>query len=123
MGSEFFKAGGFGMYPTLLFGFLLVATAALFLLRGDRRAWPMMASLGATTFCAGLLGVCMGLMNTFRYLDQVTPAEKFNVAAAGTEESLHNLVLALILMVLAGLLASVGSFRHRRALASGNPIG
>jgi hypothetical protein len=115
MGSDFFKAGGMGMYPTLLFGFLLVASAALFLLRQERRYLSLMVSLGITTLGSGLLSFCMGLVNTFRYLEQVPPPDQLKIAALGCEESLHNVVLALILLVLGASIASAGCFRAVRA--------
>jgi hypothetical protein len=109
--SEFFKAGGFGMYPTLVFGFLLVACSILFMVRPEPRYLASLVGLGATTFCAGLLGTCSGVMNTFRYLDQVPAENRFMVATAGVEESLHVMVLALFLLVIAGLFVSIGSVR------------
>ena len=109
--SEFFTAGGVGMYPTLLFGFLLVACSILFMLRPEPRYLASLVGLGAATGCAGLLGFCTGVMNTLRYLDKVAADERFLVVAFGTEESLHCVVLALILLVIAGLFVSLGSVR------------
>ena len=109
--SEFFSAGGWGMYPTLLFGFLLVACSILFLFRPEPRYLASLEGLGAATSGAGLLGFCTGMMNTLRYLQQVPPDERFMTVALGCEESLHCVVLALILLVIAGIFVSTGAVR------------
>ena len=46
MWTTFFRDGGFGMYPTALFGFLLVASGVLCLLRPERRFVLLALSLG-----------------------------------------------------------------------------
>jgi hypothetical protein len=109
--SEFFRAGGFGMYPTLLFGFLLVACSILFMFRPEPRYLSSLVGLGTTTSGAGLLGFCLGMMNTLRYLEHVPSEEQFKVAALGCEESLHTAVLALVLLVVAGIFVSIGAVR------------
>jgi hypothetical protein len=119
--SEFFSAGGFGMYPTLLFGFLLVACSILFLFRPEPRYLASLVGLGATTTGAGLLGFCMGVMNTLRYLEQVPAEKRFMVVAYGCEESLHCVVLALVLLVVAGLFASIGAVRAMGVLRTTAP--
>jgi uncharacterized membrane protein len=108
---DFFHAGGWGMWPTLIFGFLLVASSVLSLLRPERRYLPLVVSLGATTLGSGLLGFSMGLVNTFRFLPQVPQAEQVVIAGLGFEESLHNVILALILIVLSSVLVSASAFR------------
>jgi hypothetical protein len=109
--SEFFSAGGFGMYPTLVFGFLLIACSILFLFRPEPRYLAPLVGLGATTFSAGLLGTTSGVINTLRYLKHVPSEEWFKVVALGCSESLHVMMLALILLVVAGLFVSIGAVR------------
>jgi hypothetical protein len=110
MGS-FFTEGGVGMYPTLVFGFLMIASAALYALRGERRYFSLMLSLGATTLAAGALGFCMGVVYSFRYLPEVAADKQVMVAALGVSESLHDLLLALGLVIFTGLIAAVGALR------------
>lgn len=55
--ADFFRAGGAGMYPVMLFGFLALASAVLYLLRPERRYVGMMVGLGVATFAGGLLGL------------------------------------------------------------------
>lgn len=112
--ASFFSEGGYGMIPVLLFGFLTIAAAVLYLLRPERRFGGLALALGCTTAAAGTLGFAMGLMNVFRYIGDV-PAEKHTlILSLGTAESLPNIVLAMFLLVIAGLIASIGAFRTAR---------
>ena len=115
MWSEFFRDGGVGMYPTLVFGFLLIVSGVLFALRPESRFEPFLRSLGLLTIASGLLGFSLGLVMTFRYLQKVPPAEQFTIAALGVAESLSNVILTLMVMVVTGLLLSIGTFRALRA--------
>ena len=123
MWSTFYEAGGWGMYPTSLFGFLLVAASVVLLLRPERRFVPLVLGLGVVTLGSGVLSFCVGVVNTLHYLRRIAPEEQFKIAAIGCAESLHNVVLALMLTVLAALLASIGAFRASRAAASSAIVG
>lgn len=110
--GTFFRDGGWGMYPTTLFGFLLVAAGVLCLLRPERRFVPLVLCLGALTLSSGLLGTTTGLVNTFHYLPRVPEVDqRFTIAALGCAESLNNLVLALILLTLTGVLGAIAALR------------
>ena len=111
MWSDFFKAGGWGMYPTSLFGFLLIAAAVVLALRPERRFAWLVVALGAVTQGSGMLGTSMGVITTFHYLGQVPEPKRLLIAAYGCAESLHNLVLSLILVVLASLIAAIAAAR------------
>ncbi|GMU62175.1 MAG: hypothetical protein AMXMBFR34_39380 [Myxococcaceae bacterium] len=47
------------MWPTVLFGFFLVASGGLFALRPEKRFLLLAAALGASTFGSGLLGAAV----------------------------------------------------------------
>jgi hypothetical protein len=113
MWSNFFAAGGWGMYPTMLFGFLLLATIVLHTLRPEPRFQRLSVILGIMTFASGLLGTIVGICNSAHYLDQVPPQDQLKTFALGCEESLHNLVLALILIQLAALVTAASALRRR----------
>jgi hypothetical protein len=112
MWSNFFTAGGWGMYPTMLFGFLLLATTVLHALRPEPRFGRLVNAHGVITVASGLLGTTVGICNSAHYIGQVPPADQLRVLAAGCQESLHNLVLALIIIVLAGLVTAVSAIRR-----------
>jgi uncharacterized membrane protein YoaK (UPF0700 family) len=112
MWSNFYTAGGWGMHPTSLFGFLLLAASALYALRPDERFSKLVVPLGFVTFASGLLGTSVGVCNSLHYITQVDRAEQLQTMALGCEESLHVLVLALMLIVVAGIISSVGLLRR-----------
>ena len=118
MWENFFRDGGWGMYPTSIVGFFLIAAGVLLVLRPERRFLPLVVSLGLVTMGAGVLGSTVGIINTFRYLTKVPAAEQLKIAALGCAESLNNLVLALLLCVLAALLASIAAVRASRVRAA-----
>lgn len=117
MWSNFFSAGGFGMYPTALFGFALIATAVLYALRPQAKTARLALVLGLVTFAAGLLGAFVGICNTFHYIPEVAHQNQLEILALGCEESLHDVVLALMLVVLGGLIGSIGTQRRGPAAA------
>src|ERR1035437_7441847 len=103
MWSHFYTDGGFGMYPTSIFGFLLVVTSFLYLFRPESRYVPIVLCCGFLTLGAGVLGTATGLVNTFRYLQNVAIADQVKIAGIGCAESLNNIVLALIISIFAAL--------------------
>jgi hypothetical protein len=117
MWATFFRDGGWGMYPTALFGFLLVASGFLYLLRPESRFAPIVVCAGVLTLGAGLLGTSVGVVKTFHYLPEVAASEQLPIAALGCAESLNNLVLALILVVASTLLVGLGVVRSVRVPA------
>jgi hypothetical protein len=113
MWSNFFEAGGWGMYPTLVFGFLLLAASGLHALRRDPRYQRAALALGIVTAASGLLGTSTGFATTVHYAaDKVAREEQLMTLAKGFEESIHNLVLALIIVVFAGLIAAGSALRR-----------
>jgi hypothetical protein len=106
--THFFRDGGFGMYPTAIFGFLLLGFQAVSLL--NFKVWHLAFVdhyLVRATLASGVLGTCVGFISTFRYLPRVPLEQRFTVAAIGCAESLNNVVLALIVMVLSSILGAI----------------
>ena len=109
--SEFFEAGGWGMYPTTLFGLLQIAAGVAYAVLPERRLVPLLVSLGVVVLGSGLLGCVTGFITTFRYIEQVPEAKQHTITLLGVSESLNNVVLAFIFIVLSTLIAAVGAFR------------
>ncbi len=114
MWSNFYENGGWGMYPTTLFGFFLVASGVLLLLRPERSYARIAGAFGALTLLSGVLGCCVGFINTFRYVQNVVPEEQVKLIALGCAESLNNVVLALLIATFTSVLAAVAAFRASR---------
>ena len=113
MWSNFFGAGGWGMYPTTVFGFLLLAAIGLDALRAEPRYRRIISALMVTVFASGLLGTSVGICKSAHDLGRVPVEKQLQTFALGCEESLHNLVLALIILVIANLVAAVVALRTR----------
>lgn len=110
---ELFREGGWGMFPTLVFGLVMLLVAARYAQRPERRFVPLLLGLGTVTLSSGALGFVTGLMATFRYIGGV-PASQRYVALIGIGESLTNVAFALVFVVLSALAASVGAWRISR---------
>ena len=115
--ATFFREGGFGMYPTLAFGLLLLAVGVAYALKPERKLVSLFTILGIVEFLAGSLGTVMGAVTTFMYVSKVPPAQQYTTTLLGLAESFHNLVLALVFVVLSTLVLAAGSLRA--ALAAG----
>lgn len=113
MWSNFFEAGGWGMYPTMLFGFLFLAVTALHAIRRDARHQRLSIWLGMMTFASGVLGTVTGICNSVHYLDEVPPDQHFIMFVRGVEESLHNMILALILILIGGMIGAGSALRRQ----------
>jgi hypothetical protein len=111
MWTNFFAAGGFGMYPVSIFGFLLIGVCVLYALRPQQKTARMAVAMGICTFGAGLLGTATGVCTTMHYVPQVAQDKQVEIMGLGIEESLHNMVLALILIILGTLIAAGGTLR------------
>lgn len=107
---QMFDNGGWGMIPTSVFGLILVGAAVVYAVKPEKRFVPMQVSLGILTLMAGSLGFVTGLIKSLGVLHEVKPDERF-IWLIGLGESLNNIGLALMLVVLAALLASVGTLR------------
>ncbi|GAC1572710.1 MAG: hypothetical protein NVS3B20_04560 [Polyangiales bacterium] len=108
-----FHLGGFVMWPTLFFGMLLMGAAIRYAIDPAQRFIPLLLSLGMITFIAGGLGFVTGVAKSLLFIGNVSPDRRW-IAMLGVGESLMNLVLAFVLMLLASLVASVGAYRLSR---------
>ena len=107
---EAFAMGGWGMYPTAFFGLLMLGASIRYALQPERRFLPLQVSLGILTLLAGAMGFVTGVIMTFSHMGEVGPDQKW-IAMLGVGESLHNVALALMLVIFATILSSVGAFR------------
>jgi hypothetical protein len=112
MWKDFYAAGGWGMHPIALFGLAFIALAMLDAIRPDTKHARALAILGILTFAAGLLGTATGIATSFHYVQAVAPEKQVEILALGCAESLHDLVFALMLDILGGLLSLVSVLRQ-----------
>lgn len=108
---EAFRLGGFGMYPTLVAGVLLVASAIRYAHKPEHEAPPLIYQLSVLTALVGTLGFISGVIHTFIACGQASPNELQNFVVVGTGESLCNIGLALVMLVMARIATSLGAYR------------
>ena len=113
--THFFAEGGFGMYPTLAFGVLLLAVGAFDAFKPERRSNALFVTLGLVVFGCGALGFTLGVVATPYRGAKLPPAEQYARTLLGVAESLHNVALALFFIVLSTLVLAVGAARTPRA--------
>lgn len=115
--GEFFRDGGMFMYFTAFFGFLLAGASWLTLTR-PKRYWRVTALLALATGASGMLGTVAGLIATFRFVARLAPKEgaleALMTAAVGIAESLNNLVLATVILLVSSIAAVVAAARATR---------
>ena len=119
--------GGWGMYPTSVFGFLLIGAGLLYFFRPEARFIPLVVCTGVLTLAAGVLGAWLGISLTLHYpgaryttcadLPQADRVVLVVLEACG--EYLNNLAFALVLIVVAGLLTLGGLLRSLRTPTGG----
>lgn len=115
--SEAFRLGGWGMYPTLIIGLLLVGAAVRFAVRPERHRLTLIIWMQVLTMLVGILGFTAGLIRASLLVGRGTqPADSL---IQGFGESLHNIGLALCLVVMAGIAGAIGLARRKRGAAAG----
>jgi hypothetical protein len=110
---ERFRDGGWGMFPTLIFGLLMLGVAVRYAMQPQRRFVPLVAGLGVLTLASGALGFVSGVITTFHYLaaSGVRGDQQTAIALEGVGESLNNIAFALIFLTLAAMSACYGAWK------------
>lgn len=114
--SEAFRQGGWGMYPTLFIGILLVGVAARYAWQPERRRLALIIWMQVLTLLVGTLGFVAGMIKSAVSVGDL-PAPG-NTLIHGFGESLNNVGLALALVILAGIAGAIGLARRKRGAGS-----
>ncbi len=117
--GNFYEEGGWGMWPTTVFGFVAMAWAVLFAWRRAQSVMrPVLTTLSLLVLGSGLLGTTVGLVATLRGASQQPePGDRVLVMFVGTAESLNNLVLGFIFVMFTLCITAVGQWRATRPAA------
>ena len=113
--GEAFRLGGWGMYPTLIAGLVLVACAMRYALAPDTTRALIVRRLSLLTFLAGCMGFTSGLIRTLVNAPELPPDEFNKIIATGIGESLNNIGLALGLLIMSSIAMSIGAARTGRS--------
>jgi len=108
--GEAFHMGGWPMFPTALFGLLLLAASIRYATTPQPRFVPLQISLGIMTLACGSLGFVTGLIKSTMAIEKVSADMRW-IWTLGMGEALHNVALALGLVTLGAMAAGVGALR------------
>ena len=109
-----FKDGGWGMYPTLVFGILLLGVAVKYATSPERRLVPLLVALNVATLASGALGFVTGVIVTANALSSSGMTEPTNISFFGVGEALNNVAFALLLVMVGTTASIVGAWRLSR---------
>lgn len=108
--GDAFRLGGWGMYPTTIVGLILIAIALLYAARPDPRRLHVVRCLSVLTLFVSCLGFVTGVIKTFTSVPPDAHAMP-SFVVIGVGESLSNIGLGLVVLVIAWIAASVGASR------------
>ncbi len=111
--AEAFREGGWGMFPTLIFGLVLLGVAVRYFVDPSKRLVPLLYSLGILTMAAGALGFVTGFIKSVGAVAKDGATQPV-LALLGAGEAANCIGLALVLIVLAAMAASGGALRLAR---------
>jgi hypothetical protein len=111
---EFFREGGWGMYPVLVLGLMLIVSGARYMLDGEpvRLRFIGVLSLAHLAFIA--TGLTADVAKVFWYLhssEHVPDAELWRTLFEGLKESSGPALLGFPLLGLALILVTIGVYR------------
>jgi hypothetical protein len=108
-----FRDGGWGMFPTLLIGAVMLSVAVKYAVAPSRRLLPLLLSLSVLTVATGALGFVSHLITTCGAVERGHFAgQDARILILDFGESLNDTAFALLFVVLAALCASYGALRQ-----------
>ncbi len=110
--QDAFRLGGWGMYPTLFVGCILLFAAGRFALHPARGRLAPIVGLGVLTSFVSILGFVTGLIKTMSAASEIELFKQGNLIVVGIGESMHNIGLGLVLLVLATTGVVIGLARR-----------
>jgi hypothetical protein len=121
--GEAFRLGGWGMYPTLFVGIVLLVAAGRFALAPAKGRLAPIVALAVLVTLTSTLGFVTGIINTTIHAGQITDMnERAGSIVVGFGESLHNIGLGLCLLVLATFPVVVGLARGKANGSRGSEL-
>lgn len=108
-----FHLGGWGMYPTLVAGLILMYSALQFARHPDPARLRVVRFLGVLVVLTSTLGSVTGVINTCTHVTPDLGPDLGMTVVIGVGESLVNIGAGLVWLVLATITATYGVARAR----------
>ena len=120
--GDFFMEGGWGMYPVLVLGVMLVVSAARYAIDGEAARLRFVTALSLSLVASIATACTADVAKVFWYLqspERVPDALFLRILVEGLKESSRPAMLGLPLLGLASIAVSIGVYRTgRRELAA-----
>jgi hypothetical protein len=116
---DFFRAGGFAMFPLLVLGIALLVTGIKFARNADPQRLSLIRALTTTIVFAMIIGVAAGLASTAKYVvtEPDGQLEPLRALLTGFAETMTNVILGGAFVVLTWILVAVGVRRMPKDVA------
>ncbi len=114
---QFFAEGGFGMYPVLVFGLVLIGTAGRYALDGEPIRLRFVLAMSALLIVSMLHAMLTDVAMVFWYLEEPSrapDAEFARILVTGLKESTRPGALGGALLAFALVLVAIGVYRGTR---------
>lgn len=107
---DFFRAGGFAMFPITVLGIALLITGIKFARNADAQRLSLIRALTTTIVFAIILGVAAGLASTAKFVATQPDGQKepLSYLLQGFAETMTNVMLGGSFVVLTWILVAVG---------------
>ena len=112
---DYFRLGGWGMYPTLFLWLWSLAQCVRTAISRDKHRLPLVFFGMFACVGSGVLGFTTGVITTINYIQQVPPDERVTTFLIGLGESAHNIGLAFVLIIPLTLVTGFVTAHVRRA--------
>ena len=112
--QDAFHLGGWGMYPTTIAGLVLLFAAVRYARQPDLIRREVVRRLAMLTFLVSCLGFVTGVIKSFvaAGADNMSP-DLGRMVVGGVGESLNNVGLGLVLLIVASIATSIGAARAK----------